>query len=146
MSIELSTATETAPIEILDFQITTRQSAGSLLLSLCFLCRKDRQDNQLKLPPLSWFDASQIQQFSQQLAAAQHPETVEIDLIDAGVRLTGSVRRIAGHWNNGRTIRIEPLPSALKSFAPFTIQASNSDLKSYAGKLYSRLWEVFTRG
>lgn len=146
MNIELSTSTETAPLEVLDLQVTTRPSLGSSLLSLRFLCWKNRQANHLQVPPLSWYDANQLQRFSQELASAHFPETCQVDLPDAGVRLTGSVRRIAGHWVAGRTIRVEALPSADRRFAPFTIHGSQSDISSYARKLYSRLWEAFTRG
>lgn len=146
MNIELSTAQETAPLEVIDLQVLARPSAGKSLLSVRFLCRRDREDNQLKMPPLSWFDASQMQRFTHDLAGAQYPDVIQADLIDAGLRLTGSVRRITGRWTTGRTIRVEPLPSSPKPFAPFTIHASHTDLKTYAGKLYNRLWEVFTRG
>ena len=146
MSIELTTASQTAPLEVIDLQVTARPTSGRSLLSVRFLCREGRRDNHLSMPPLSWFDAGLMQRFSQELAAAQYPETVQTDLIDAGMRLTGSVRRIAGRWTTGRTIHIEPLPSSSIQFTPFTIHASHLDVKTYAGKLYNRLWEVFTRG
>ncbi|GAB3558394.1 hypothetical protein [Spirosoma fluminis] len=146
MNIELATASKTAPLEVLDLQISLRPSAGRSLLSLCFLCRNEGAANRLLMPTLSWFDASQLQRFSQQLASARFPETCQIDLVDAGLRLTGSVRRLAGRWTTGRTIRVEPLPSAATQFAPFTIHASHLDVTTYAQKLYSRLWEAFTRG
>lgn len=146
MNIELTTASETAPLEVLDLQVLTRPSSGRSQLSVRFLCHSDRYANHLNMPPLSWFDASRLQQFSQELAAAQYPETCQTDLIDAGLRLTGSIRRLAGRWTTGRTIRIEPLPSAAKAFTPFTIHASHNDVKTYSRKLYNRLWEVFTRG
>lgn len=146
MNIELTTDTERAPLEVLDLDVTTRSTAGRSSLLVRFLCRKGVQDNHLKLPPLSWFDASQLQRFSQELAAARHPETVQVDLIDAGMRLSGSVRRVAGHWTTGRTIRIESLAGNSKPFAPFTIHASHLDVRTYSRKLYNRLWEVFTRG
>lgn len=145
MNIELATTTETEPLEILDLEVTTRRSAGRSLLSMRFLLREGPHDF-LNLPTLSWFDAGQIQRFTRELASAQYPEIVAIDLIDAGLRLTGSVQRIAGRWTTGRSIRVEPLPERLRSFVPFTIYVSRTDLNTYARKLYNRLWEVFTRG
>jgi len=146
MNIELATASGTSPLEVLDLQVLSGPTTGQSLLSLQILFRKDRHTNQLNFPKLSWFDADQLQRFSHVLAIAQYPEICAVDLIDAGVRLTGSVRRLAGRWTTGRTIRIEPLASAAHQFSPFTIHASHNDLKTYAGKLQSRLWEVFTRG
>lgn len=146
MNIELTTASERAPLEVLDLDVTSRLAAGRSSLLVRFLCRKGVQDKHLKLPPLSWFDASQLQRFSQELATARHPQSVQTDLVDAGLRLTGSVRRVAGHWTTGRTIHIEPLPSSAKPFVPFTIHASHHDVRTYSKKLYNRLWEVFTRG
>ncbi len=145
MTIELATASETSPVEILDVQVTTRRAAGRSLLSMRFLFHKKPPVHFLKMPPLSWFDAGQMQRFTQELANARHPQTVRVDLIDAGMRLTGSVRSLAGRWTTGRTIRVEPLSSELNSFVPFTIHASPADLNTYAAKLYSRLWEVITR-
>ena len=146
MNIELSTASETAPLEILDLQVSTRRVTGRSVLSVRFLCHSDQYADHLHIPALTWFDASRLQQFSQMLANSQYPETCQVDLIDAELRLTGSVRRPAGRWPTGRTIRVEPLPSASAQFLAFTIHASHSDVKTYAGKLYNRLWEVFTRG
>lgn len=146
MNIELTTSSETAPLEILDLQVTTRRVTGRSVLSLRFLCHSDRYADHLHMPTLTWFDASRLQQFSQQLAVSQHPETCQVDLVDAELRLTGSVRRLAGRWTTGRIIRVEPMPAATAQFSPFTINASSSDVKTYANKLYNRLWEVFTRG
>lgn len=146
MNIELATASETAPLEVLDLQVSTRRTKDRSLLSLHFLCHSDRYASHLHIPTLTWFDASRLQQFSQTLATSQHPETCRTDLIDAGLRLTGSVRRLAGRWTTGRTICVEPMPSADYQFPPFTIYASHLDVKTYASKLYNRLWEVFTRG
>jgi hypothetical protein len=146
MNIELATGSKTAPLEVLDLQVSSRPSAGRSSLSVCFLFRKEGIANRLQMPTLSWFDASRLQQFSQQLAAARFPETCQTDLIDAGLRLTGSVRRLAGRWTTGRTVRVEPLPSAATQFVPFTIHASHLDVTTYAHKLYNRLWEAFTRG
>ena len=145
MNIELATSSETAPLEILDLQVSTHRVTGRSVLSVRFLCQSDRYADHLQIPALTWFDASRLQQFSQTLATSQHPETCQVDLIDAELRLLGSVRRLAGRWTTGRTIRVEPLPSANAQFAPFTIYASHSDVKTYARKLYNRLWEVFTR-
>ncbi|MFD2934044.1 hypothetical protein [Spirosoma flavum] len=146
MNIELTTASETAPLEVLDLHVSARRNAGKSLLSVRFLCRSDRYANHLHMPTLSWFDANQLQRFSSELAAAQYPDISQIDLLDAGLRLTGSVRRLAGKWTTGRTVRIEPLPSSATQFIPFTIHASNHDVKTYASKLNSRLWELFTKG
>ncbi|GAB4021770.1 hypothetical protein EXU85_18640 [Spirosoma sp. KCTC 42546] len=146
MTIELSTATDQSPLEVLDLQVTSRRSSGKSVLSLRFLCNNDRYTNHMQIPTLSWFDASQMQRFSQNLAVAHYPETCQVDLLDAGIRLTGSVRQLAGRWTTGRTVRIEPLPSAMKQFEPFTIHASSLDVKTYSGKLYNRLWELFTKG
>lgn len=146
MNIELSTASNTAPFEVIDLQVSSRRTAGKALLSVRFLCRNDRYVNHLHMPELSWFDANQLQRFSQDLSQAQHPEICQTDLIDAGIRLTGSVRRLAGTWTTGRTVRIEPLSSSANQFLPFTIHASHLDVTTYASKLYSRLWELFTKG
>ncbi|UHG92814.1 hypothetical protein [Spirosoma oryzicola] len=146
MNIEVATAFETAPLEVLDLQVVPKTATGKSLLSLRLLLRKDRKTNLLHIPTLSWFDASKLQRFSQELASAHYPETCQVDLTDAGIRLTGSVRRLAGRWTTGRTVRIEPLSSSATSFTAFTIHASHHDITSYAGKLYNRLWEVFTRG
>ena len=146
MNIELATSYETAPLEVLDLPVSTRRTTGRSLLSLRFLCHSDRYANHLHLPTLTWYDASQLQQFSQALAICHYPDTCQTDLVDAGLRLTGSVRRLAGRWTTGRTIRVESMPAAEHQFAPFTIHASHLDVKTYATRLYNQLWEVFTRG
>lgn len=146
MNIELATASETAPLEVLDLQVSARPATGKSLLLLRFLFRSERHTNHLHLPNLTWFEANQLQRFSENLAATHYPESCQLDLPDAGLRLTGSVRRLAGRWTTGRTVRIEPLPSSANQFLPFTIHASHTDIKTYAGKLQNRLWEVFTRG
>lgn len=146
MNIELATESETAPLEVLDLQVLARRGNDRSLLSVRFLCHSDQYANHLHMPTLTWFDASRLQQFSQALATAQHPETCRTDLTDAGLRLTGSVRRLAGRWTTGRTIHIEPTPGADAQFSPFTIHASHLDVTTYARKLYNRLWEAFTRG
>ncbi|WP_080055974.1 hypothetical protein [Spirosoma aerolatum] len=145
MNIEFATSSERSPLEVLDVQVSAQRSSGPSLLSLRFLCRSDRFTD-VHIPTLSWFDASQLERFSQQVSATEYPETCQVDLLDAGVRLTGSVRRLAGVWTTGRTIRIEPLETAVNSFSPFTIHASHRDVKKYAGKLYQQLWELFTKG
>ncbi len=146
MNIELITAYETAPLEVLDLQVSARPSPEKSLLTVRFLCRSERYANHLQIPTLSWFDANQLQRFSQELALAQHPDVYQTDLLDAGLRLTGSVRRLAGRWTTGRVIQIEPLPLSDTQFTPFAIHASYLDVKTYAGKLYNRLWELFTKG
>ncbi|WP_461129048.1 hypothetical protein [Spirosoma aerophilum] len=144
MNIELSTSSQRSPLEVIDVQVSSRRKAGKSLLSLRFLCSNNRLLNHLHMPELSWYDAHQLQRFSRELAVAQYPEISQVDLIDAGLRLTGTVRRLAGKWTTGRTIHIEPLPSSATQFVPFTIHASHHDVKTYAGKLYNRLWELFT--
>ncbi len=148
MTLEVTTASETAPLEVLDVQVSSRRSTstGPLSLSIGLLYRTGRANRSFSVPTLSWFDASRLQDFSQQLAVAQYPESCSIDLPDAGLRLTGSVRRLAGRWTTGRTVKIEPLPGAAMAFAPFLVHASHTDIANYSRKLYNRLWEVFTRG
>ncbi|GAB4033742.1 hypothetical protein [Spirosoma gilvum] len=146
MNIELSTSSERSPLEVLDLQVSAQRTTGPSLLSLRFLCRSGRFTDHLHIPTLSWFDASQLERFSQQLAAAEYPDTCQVELLDAGVRLTGSVRRLAGVWTTGRTVRIEALKTSANPFSPFTIHASHRDVKKYAGKLYQQLWELFTKG
>lgn len=146
MTIELTTAAETAPLEVLDLQVLSRPATGKSLLSLRFLCRNEQYARHLNIPTLSWFDASQLQRFSQEVVATDYPHSCRVDLLDAGLRLTGTVRRLAGRWTTGRTIVIEPLPMSANPFTPFTIHVSHRDATTYAGKLYNRLWEVFTRG
>ncbi len=146
MNIELTTSSERAPVEVLGLEVMTRFTAGRSSLLVQFLYRKEAQDRHLKITPLTWFDASQLQRFSQEMSEAGHSKTVCVNLIDAGIRLTGSVQRLAGRWTNGRTISMEPLPGANTNFEPFTIHASCQDVSKYSRKLYNRLWEVFTRG
>ncbi len=146
MNIELTTSSETAPLEVLDLQVSSRRTSGKSVVSVKFLCRSDRYTNHLHIPTLSWFDANQLQRFSQEVATAQYPQISQTDLPDVGLRLTGSVRRLSDKWTTSRTIQIEPLPSSKTQFVPFTIHASHHDVKTYAGKLYNRLWELFTKG
>ncbi len=145
MTLEVTTASETAPLEVLDVQVSSRRSAGPLLLSIGLLYRMGRKNRSFSVPTLSWFDASRLQYFSQQLAATSYPESCSVDLPDAGLRLTGSARRLAGRWTTGRTVKIEPTPGAAVAFAPFSVHASHTDIADYSRKLYNRLWEVFTR-
>ena len=146
MNIELSTSTEKAPLEVLDLQISTRRVSGKSLLFLRLLCQDERYINRLVIPPLSWYDAHQLQLFLQNLTTAQHPETAVVDLQDAGFRLAGSVRRMDDGATDARTIRVAPLPLAANQFTPFTVHALAPDLKTYARKLYHRLWESFLKG
>jgi hypothetical protein len=163
MIFELATGLDTAPLEILDTQVLWRSApvwpaprhpdkthigAPRSWLSVQFLCRKaaNRPIERLNLPALSWFDAGQLQRFTQDLATARHPATCQTDLPDAGLRLTGSVSRIAGRWTTGRTIAVEPIPGHERVFPAFTIHGSHHDFKTYAQKLYTRLWETFCRG
>ena len=146
MNIELSTSSRRSPLEILDLQVSARRTAGKSILSLQFLCRDNPNTKHLKMPSLSWFDASQLQQFSQALSTAQYPDTYVANLPDAGVRLTGSVRRLAGVLTTGRSIQIAPLPASANQFSAFTIHAAHADVKQYNRILYHRLWELFTKG
>ena len=163
MILELATGPHTAPLEILDTQVLWRSAPGRAgtkqpdethigaphsWLSVQFLCRKaaNRPAERLNLPALSWFDAGQLQRFTQALATARHPATCQTDLPDAGLRLTGSMSRIAGRQATGRTISVEPIPGHERIFPAFTIHGSHHDFKTYAQKLYTRLWETFCRG
>lgn len=146
MNIELSTTTERAPLEVLDLQVSARRASGKSLLFLRLLCQNDYYINRLVIPPLSWYDAHQLQLFLQKLTEAQYPETSLVDLQDAGLRLVGSVRRVAGQPTSGRSVRIAPLPASATQFTPFTVHAMDADIKTYARKLYHRLWESFLKG
>lgn len=147
MNIELDTSTETAPLDVLDLQVSARRMAGKSLLSVRVLCRADCFINHLSMPELSWFEANQLQQFLWELAVAQYPQTSRTTLVDAGLRLMGSIQWQEGQRTTaGRTIQVEPLPSSATPFIPFTVHVSQHDVKIYAAKLYHRLWELFTKG
>ncbi|GAA4467145.1 hypothetical protein GCM10023189_50240 [Nibrella saemangeumensis] len=136
MNIAPSTSEDLLPYELLDVQVQTRPQAGQSLLWVQFLCSRDNQPDQKKMPPLTWFDANQLQQFVQQLTVESHPENVQVDLPDAGLRLTST-----GVVDT--TIRIEPLPKARGKFVPFAIKTSGMGIRRYARLLYQRLWEAF---
>ncbi|GAB3997047.1 hypothetical protein GCM10028807_41180 [Spirosoma daeguense] len=146
MEIELATASEVAPLEFLDLQVSSRRSVDQSLLSVKVLCRQNRYIRQLQIPTLTWFDANRLQRFSREIIAASQSQSFQTDLMDAGLRLTGTVRRQAGRGASERTIQVEPLPSASNQFSAFSIHTSCNDIRAYATKLHSRLWEVFTRG
>lgn len=142
MHIELSTSSEALPFELLDVLVQNRKDEGAhrSLLSLHFVGRRGPQADRLKMPLLTWFDAHQLQSFTRQLAnAATRPDNCQMDLPDAGLRLTAS-------GISHRSIRVEALPSAPRRFAPVTINGTPSSLHDYAKVLYSRLWEAFCRG
>ena len=143
MNIELNTA-GTAPLEVLDTHVSIKNGLECSHLSVEFLCRDELQDNHLQLPPLTWFDAQQLQRFTAELAGVKSVETCQTELPDAGVRLTGMVQQ--SDVVTGREIHVEPLPGNRQSFVPFTISGTQNEIRSYARKLYNRLWEVFCRG
>lgn len=143
MNIALNT-TGTVPLEVLDTQVSMKRDADCSHLSVEFLCRDSFSDNHLELPPLTWFDAQQLQRFTAELAGVKSVETCQAELPDAGLRLTGTVKQAS--IANGREIRVEPLPGMGKSFVPFTISGTQNEIRNYARKLYNRLWEVFCRG
>lgn len=163
MILELATGPDTGPLEILDTQVLIRSAPGwpgsvqlgqartgapRSWLSVQFLCRRaaNRPAERLNLPALSWFDAGQLQRFTRDLATARYSLNCQTDLPDAGLRLTGSVSRIAGRQATGRSIAVEPIPGHERVFPAFTIHGSHHDFKTYAQKLYTRLWETFCRG
>ncbi|MBO0935923.1 hypothetical protein J2I47_05125 [Fibrella sp. HMF5335] len=142
MNIELSTSTEAAPFDLLDVLVQNRRDRDDdrSLLSLHFLGQRGPQTERLKMPLLTWFDAHQLQSFTRQLAnAGNRPDRCEMDLPDAGLRLIAT-------GQNRRSIRVEPMPTASRRFAPVTINGTPSGLRDYAKVLYSRLWEAFCRG
>lgn len=137
MNIAPSTSDELIPYELLDVQVQSRPQAGKSMLWVQFLCSRDNQPDQKKIPPLTWFDANQLQQFVQQLTVETHPENVQVDLPDAGLRLTGTGKA-------DTTIRIEPMAKCKANFVPFALKASGLGISRYARLLYQRLWEVFS--
>jgi hypothetical protein len=151
MNIELSLASGQATAELLDTLVYHRYASERASLSVQFLCRrkadsKVRQDDRMSLPPLSWFDAHQFQAFTKQLAKATGLEQYQVDLPDAGLRLTGVATREGGRRSETRMIRVEPLVSASRMFTPFSINGTPADIRAYARMLYNRLWEAFCRG
>ncbi len=144
MQIELATSAETNSFEVLDVQVQTRPDrsspeAGRSLLSVRFVGRRNREDNHLKMPPLTWYDANQLQQFTRQLTTDAYLEQYQIDLPDAGMRLTS-------FGETDRSIRVEPLPTSQRRFVPFVINGTVGSLRRYGRILYQRLWEAFCRG
>lgn len=145
MNIELNTI-GTASHDLLDTQVILNRNRGNSPLSVEFLYRSDIQDDCLQLPPLSWYDAQQLQQFTTELASVKGVDTCQKDLPDAGIRLTGCVKKGILSGTSGRTIRVEALSKADRSFVPFSINGSQHEIQTYARKLYNRLWEAFCRG
>ncbi|MBC8154928.1 MAG: hypothetical protein H7Z72_18680 [Bacteroidetes bacterium] len=141
MEFVLTTLSETSPLEVLDMHVQNRREAGQSFLSVRFECRRGRERDHLKLPWLTWFDANQLQQFTQRLLSVGRFGTCQVDLPDAGLRLTGHGRQFGEH-----TIRIEPLPNARKRFSPFVINSNELSLSRYTRLLSQRLWEAFCRG
>ncbi len=142
MQFELTTLSETSPLEVLDMLVQNRREAGQSLLSVRFECRRGRERDQLKLPLLTWFDANQLQQFIQRLALPHRPGTYQVDLPDAGLRLTGFGQKAS----TVRTIQVEALPNANNRFSPFAINGDQSSLNRYTRVLSQRLWDAFCRG
>jgi hypothetical protein len=152
MNIELSHSSEQATAELLDMLILHRPANRQAPLSVQFLCSHKTEDdsipqtNRMSLPPLSWFDANLLQEFTKQLAASTRLDSCQVELPDSGLRLTGTTRRDRAFKTNGQTIRVEALPTAARQFAPFSLNGTQADIRMYARKLYNRLWEVFCRG
>ena len=141
MNIELSTSSDAAPFDLLDVLVQNRRDHNDdrSLLSLHFLGQRGPRTERLKMPLLTWYDAHQLQSFTKQLANAARPDSCQMDLPDAGLRLIAT-------GQNRRSIRVEPMPTALRRFAPVTINGTPASLCDYAKMLYSRLWEAFCRG
>jgi hypothetical protein len=139
MNIELTSSTEPTPFELLDVLVQNRREADQSLLSLHFVGKRGTQTDRLKMPLLTWFDANRLQQFTQQLANSPRPADYQMDLPDAGLRLTASGK-------TRRSIRVEALPTATRRFAPVEINGTTNGLRDYAKVLYTRLWEAFCRG
>lgn len=151
MNIELSLSSEKTTAELLDTLVLHRPTNGRAPLSVQFLCRQKTdatvsQTDRMSLPPLSWFDANLLQAFTKQLAAANRLENCQVDLPDSGLRLTGARVSTLNSSTDARSIRVEPLVSAPRQFAPFSLHGTQADIRAYARKLYNRLWEVFCRG
>lgn len=146
MTIELSTATEPTPFELLDVLVQNRRDteANRSLLSLHFVGRRGLQNDRFHMPLLTWFDANRLQQFTHQLANAElvgrlRSSDCHVDLPDAGLRLTAV--------GKGRhSIRIEALPSAKRRFTTVVLNSNATGLHHYARMLHTRLWEAFCRG
>lgn len=151
MNIELSLSSEKASAELLDTLILHRPANRHAPVSVQFLCRRKMdervlQDDRMSLPPLSWFDANLLQAFTKQLAASTRLDSCQVELPDAGLRLIGHTQRNTDHKTSGHTIRVESLPTATRQFASFSLNGTQADIRTYARKLYNRLWEVFCRG
>lgn len=151
MNIELSHSSQKVPAELLDTLILHRPANGCAPVSVQFLCRSTtdatvQQNDRMSLPPLSWFDANLLQAFTKQLAASTRLESCQVELPDSGLRLIGTTLRNLDYTTNERTIRVEPLASAARQFTPFSLNGTQADIRTYARKLYNRLWEVFCRG
>jgi hypothetical protein len=139
MNIELTFSAEPTPFELLDVLVQNRREANQSLLSLHFVGKRGTQADRLKMPLLTWFDANRLQQFTQQLANSPRATDCQMDLPDAGLRLTA-------RGKTRRSIRVEALPTATLRFAPVEINGTTASLHDYAKVLYTRLWEAFCRG
>lgn len=146
MSIQLTTTPDTAPFDVLDVSVQTRRRANESWLSVQVRGRRGQQaDQQWQIPGLSWYDAHQLRQFTNRITRPGQMSQYRVELPDAGVQLTGSSagRSIHQPETSGRTIRVEPLPGAARSFNPFVLSGSRADLSYYAGRLSQRMWEAF---
>ncbi|WP_019986514.1 hypothetical protein [Rudanella lutea] len=151
MNIELLLSSEETTAELLDTLVLHRPGQGRPPLSVQFLCRPKgasarRQDARMSLPPLSWFEAYQLQAFTGRLATATGTESYQVELPEAGLRLTGLATRSGNRLAEARLIRVEPLRNAARMFVPFAINGTPADIRAYARMLYNRLWEAFCRG
>ncbi|TAE25268.1 MAG: hypothetical protein EAZ91_19435 [Cytophagales bacterium] len=150
MNVELSLNSGQITAELLDTLILPRFANGRASLSVEFLCRQKTdasvQQDRLRLPALSWFDANLLQSFTKQLALATRLENCQVELPDAGLRLIGLSGRDRVLPADARAIRVEPLTTAPRQFAPFVLKGTQADIRTYARKLYNRLWEAFCRG
>lgn len=141
MEFLLITPSGTQPLELLDVSVQNRRQTGQSLLSVRFECRLGRERDYLKFPLLTWLEVNQLQQFTQRLLNTGFSDTQQLDLRDAGLRLTGYGQPVSKH-----SIRVEPLPDALLRFPPFVIDGDQVSLSRYTRLLSQRLWEAFCRG
>jgi hypothetical protein len=150
MSIQLTTTPDTLPFDVLDVSVQTRRRADQSWLLVQVRGRRGQQtDRQWQMPGLSWFDAHQLRQFATRMTRPGPVGTYRVELTDAGVLLIGSAagspagRSLSLAEPAGRTIRVEPLPGAERTFAPFILSGTRADMSYYAGRLSQRMWEAF---
>lgn len=142
MDFEITTLSKTSPVEMLDMHVQNKREAGRSFLSVQVLYRRDQQDNQMKMPLLTWFDANQLQHFAQQVFGTNELSKCQIDLPDAGLRLTGY-----GQQSTAKSmIKVEALPDSGHRFTPIAINGNSLNLEHYSQLLSQRLWEAFCRG